>query len=40
MNKMIEIFWEGVFKFEDVLRTGSIEAEPRTNANVVPFKKK
>jgi len=40
MNKMVEIFWQGVYKFEDILRTGSIAAEPRTNADVIPFKKK
>ena len=40
MNKMVEIFWQGVYKFEDTLRGNSIEAEPRSKADVVPFKKK
>ena len=40
MNKMVEIFWQGVYKFEDTLRGNSIEAEPRTKADVIPFKKK
>jgi len=40
MNKMVELFWEGVYEFEDSFRTGSIKTEPRTQANVIPFKKK
>lgn len=39
MNKMVELFWNGVSKFEDTLRGNSISAEPRTRAKVIPFNK-
>jgi len=39
MNKMVEIFWQGVNKFEETIRTDKIENAPRTNATIIPFNK-
>ena len=38
MNKMVELFWSGVFEFNSALK-GEYE-EPSENAQIIPFTKK
>ena len=40
MNRMVELFWEGVSKFSAVLNEEPVDVHEQPTAKIIPFKKK